>query len=147
VASSSNAAFLQEAFVTQRGGRYVIPLKSDFKGRIPGIIHDQSASGATVFVEPLSTVGLNNRWRELQLEEEREVQRILAGLSNTVAEEGQFIERTVESLAELDLAFAKAKYAEEIEGVEPKLVAFRKVAADFHPGSSIQLVKAPSPAD
>jgi DNA mismatch repair protein MutS2 len=145
VASSSNAAFLQEAFVTQRGGRYVIPLKSDFKGRIPGIIHDQSASGATVFVEPLSTVGLNNRWRELQLEEEREVQRILAGLSNLVAEEGKFIERTVESLAELDLAFAKAKYAEEIEGVEPKLVAFRKVAGDLHPGSSIQLIKARHP--
>ncbi len=151
VASSSNAAFLQEAFVTQRGGRYVIPLKSDCKGRIPGIVHDQSASGATVFIEPISTVGLNNRWRELQLEEEREVQRILAGLSNTVAEEGEFIKRTVEALAELDLAFAKAKYAEEIEGVEPKLVAFRKVAdlgsghGGLHPGSSIQLIKARHP--
>ncbi len=145
VASSSNAPFLQEAFVTQRSGRYVIPLKSDFKGRIPGIVHDQSASGATVFIEPLSTVGLNNRWRELQLEEEREVQRILAGLSNTVAEEGEFIQRTVESLAELDLAFAKARYAEEIEGVEPKLVAFRKVAGGLHPGSSIQLIKARHP--
>jgi len=145
VASSSNADFLQEAFVTQRGGRYVIPLKSDFKGRIPGIVHDQSASGATVFIEPLSTVGLNNRWRELQLEEEREVQRILAGLSNLVAEEGEFIERTVESLAELDLAFAKARYAEEIEGIEPKLVTFRKVAGGLHPGSSIQLIKARHP--
>ncbi len=145
VSSSSNAPFLQEAFVTQRGGRYVIPLKSDFKGRIPGIVHDQSASGATVFIEPLSTVGLNNRWRELQLEEEREVQRILAGLSNLVAEEGKFIQRTVEALAELDLAFAKARYAEEIEGVEPKLVAFRKVAGGLHPGSSIQLIKARHP--
>ncbi len=151
VASSSNAPFLQEAFVTQRGGRYVIPLKSDFKGRIPGIVHDQSASGATVFIEPLSTVKLNNRWRELQLEEEREVQRILAGLSNLVAEEGKFIQRTVEALAELDLAFAKARYAEEIEGVEPKLVAFRKVAGlgsgygGLHPGSSIQLIKARHP--
>ena len=145
VSSSSNAPFLQEAFVTQRGGRYVIPLKSDFKGRIPGIVHDQSASGATVFIEPLSTVKLNNRWRELQLEEEREVQRILAGLSNLVAEEGEFIKRTVEALAELDLAFAKARYAEEIEGVEPKLVAFRKVAGGLHPGSSIQLIKARHP--
>lgn len=145
VASSSNAAFLQDAFVTQRGGRYVIPLKSDCKGRIPGIVHDQSASGATVFVEPLSTVGLNNHWRELQLEEEREVQRILAGISNLVAEEGKFIKRTVEALAELDLAFAKARYAEEIEGVEPKLMAFRKVADGLHPGSSIQLIKARHP--
>ncbi|TEU10374.1 MAG: endonuclease MutS2, partial [Anaerolineales bacterium] len=124
---------------------YVIPLKADFKGRIPGIVHDQSASGATVFIEPISTVALNNRWRELQLEEEREVQRILAGLSNLVAEEGEFIKRTVEALAELDLAFAKAKYAEEIEGVEPKLVAFRKVAGGLHPGSSIQLIKARHP--
>jgi len=145
VSASSNAAFLQEAFVTQRGGRYVIPLKADFKGRIPGIVHDQSASGATIFIEPLSTVGLNNRWRELQLEEEREVQRILAGLSNLVAEEGEFIERTVEALAEFDLAFAKARYAEEIEGVEPKLVAFRKMTDGLHPGSCIRLIKARHP--
>ncbi|MEE8162830.1 MAG: endonuclease MutS2 [Anaerolineae bacterium] len=145
VSSPSNAPFLQEAFVTQRSGRYVIPLKAGFKGRIPGIVHDQSASGATLFIEPLSTVEVNNRWRELQLEEEREVQRILAGLSNLVAEEGEFIKRTVEALAELDLAFAKAKYAEEIAGVEPKLVAFRKVAEGLHPGSSIQLIKARHP--
>ena len=153
VSSPSNAAFLQEAFVTQRGGRYVIPLKADFRGRIPGIVHDQSASGATLFIEPLATVELNNRWRELQLEEEREVQRILAGLSNLVAEEGEFIQRTVEALARLDLAFAKARYAEEIEGVEPRLVAFRpvlsvaegKVAGGLHPGTSIQLIKARHP--
>jgi len=145
VSSPSSAPFLQEAFVTQRGGRYVIPLKTDFKGRIQGIVHDQSASGATIFIEPLSTVELNNRWRELQLEEEREVQRILAGLSNLVAEEGEFIERTVETLAKLDLAFAKAQYAEEIGGVEPKLVAFKKVAGGLHPGSSIQLIKARHP--
>ncbi|MCK4470468.1 MAG: endonuclease MutS2, partial [Anaerolineae bacterium] len=97
------------------------------------------------FIEPLSTVALNNRWRELQLEEEREVQRILAGLSNLVAEEGKFIKRTVEALAELDLAFAKARYAEEINGVEPKLVAFRRVADGLHPGSGIQLIKARHP--
>ncbi len=145
VSSPSNARYLQEAFVTQRGGRYVIPLKAEFKGRIEGIVHDQSASGATLFIEPLSTVGLNNRWRELQLEEKREVERILAGLSNLVAEEGKFIKRTVEALADLDLAFAKAKYAEQIEGVEPKLVAFRETADGQHPGSSIQLIQARHP--
>jgi len=145
VSSASNAAFLQESFVTQRSGRYVIPLKADFKGRIPGIVHDQSASGATLFIEPLSTVELNNSLRELQLEEEREVQRILAGLSNLVAEEGEYIRRTVEALAELDLAFAKARYAEEIEGVEPQLVTFRKMGDRLHPGSSIQLIKARHP--
>ena len=161
VSSPSSAPFLQEVFITQRGGRYVIPLKADFKGRIPGIVHDQSASGATLFIEPLATVELNNSLRELQLEEEREVQRILAELSNLVGEEGEFIQRTVEALAELDLAFAKARYAEEIEAVEPKLVAFRpvlsrspersegvaegKVASGLHPGSTIQLIKARHP--
>jgi DNA mismatch repair protein MutS2 len=153
VASPANASFLQEPLVTQRGGRYVIPLKADFKGRVPGVVHDQSASGATLFIEPLATVELNNRWRELQLEEEREVERILAGLSALVAEEGAFIERSVQVLAELDLAFAKARYANEIQGVEPQLAPFKLVRAKGrraapgvqHPGSTIQLQKARHP--
>ena len=153
VASPANASFLQEPLVTQRGGRYVILLKAEFKGRIPGVVHDQSASGATLFIEPLATVELNNRWRELQLEEEREVERILAALSALVAEEGAFIERTVQVLAELDLAFAKARYANEMQGVEPQLVPFKVVRAKGprpassvqHPGSIIQLQKARHP--
>jgi len=153
VASPANASFLQEPLVTQRGGRYVIPLKADFKGRIPGVVHDQSASGATLFIEPLATVELNNRWRELQLEEEREVQRILADLSALVAEEGAFIERTVQVLAELDLALAKARYANETRGVEPRLVPFKAARAKGpkaapsvqHPGSTIQLQQARHP--
>jgi len=167
VASPTNASFLQESLVTQRGGRYVIPLKADFKGRISGVVHDQSASGATLFIEPLATVELNNRWRELQLEEEREVERILADLSALVAEEGAFIERTVQVLAELDLAFAKANYANEIQGVEPQLVPFhqwnrsrriwnpphkvvrakgqRPASSVQHPGSTIQLQQARHP--
>jgi DNA mismatch repair protein MutS2 len=124
VTSPETAPYLQEPFVTQRGGRYVIPLNADFKGRIPGIVHDQSASGATLFIEPLFTVELNNRWRELQLEEEREVRRILTWLSRLVGEEAPLIRRTVETLAELDLAFAKARYAEEIRGITPKLIEF-----------------------
>ena len=73
VASPGNSHFLQEKIITERHGRYVIPLKADFKGRIPGVVHDQSASGATLFIEPLATLELNNRWRELQIEEEKEV--------------------------------------------------------------------------
>jgi DNA mismatch repair protein MutS2 len=156
VASPAHASFLQEPFVTQRSGRYVIPLKVEFKGRIPGIVHDQSASGATLFIEPLSTVELNNRWRELQLEEEREIERILAALSALVAEEEASIERTVQVLAELDLAFAKARYADEFQGVEPQLVLFKDSVGDLHPseaqgaigphpGSTIQLQKARHP--
>jgi DNA mismatch repair protein MutS2 len=122
IGSPGNAEFLQEPIITQREGRYVIPLKADFKGRIRGVVHDVSASGATVFVEPLSVVDLNNAWRELQLAEEQEINRILAGLSNLVAGSAVEIEWTVEALADLDLAFAKAQYADAIGATEPELV-------------------------
>ncbi len=150
LASSANASYLQEILITQRHGRYVIPLKANFKGRIPGIVHDQSSSGATLFIEPLATVELNNRWRELQLEEEREVERILAQLSALVAEEGPSIVRTVEALAEMDLAFAKARYTEDIKAVEAQLVPFKKLspaghAPLHHPGSVLRLINARHP--
>jgi DNA mismatch repair protein MutS2 len=121
VSDASNAPFLQEALVTQRGGRYVIPVKSDFKGRIPGVVHDQSASGMTLFIEPLATLELNNEWRELQLAEEREVRRVLTALSGLVGAEADSIVRTVEAIARFDLALAKAKYAEATRSVEPQI--------------------------
>lgn len=119
--SSQTSRYLQEALITQREGRYVVPLRAEFKGKIPGIIHDQSASGATLFIEPMSTVELNNRWRQLQLEEEEEIRKILAALSELVSQQGRLINHSVAALADLDLAFAKAKYAEAIDGVEPIL--------------------------
>ncbi|HEY4689625.1 MAG TPA: endonuclease MutS2 [Anaerolineae bacterium] len=115
--------YLQEAIITQRGGRYVIPIKAEFKGRIPGIVHDQSASGATLFIEPLATVEMNNHWRELELKEEREVQKILYELSQAVGAREAIIAGTVEALAEIDLIFAKAKYADATRSVEPLLRA------------------------
>lgn len=118
-----NGPYLQEALLTQRGGRYVIPIKAEFKGRIPGIVHDQSASGATLFIEPLSTVELNNKWRELQLKEEREVQKVLHDLSQIVGAEAAPIARTVEALAEIDVIFARARYADATRSVEPALRA------------------------
>ncbi len=148
VVSPEVAPFLQEPLVTQRHGRYVIPLRAEFKGRVPGLVHDQSASGATLFIEPLATVELNNQWRELQLQEEQEVDRILLGLTDLVAEEAPFIQQTVEALAELDLIFAKARYAEAIRGVEPHLVPFRQHRKDEavpHPGSVIELWQARHP--
>ena len=111
VTSGENAQYLQEPLVTERNGRFVIPLKVDFKGRIPGIIHDQSASGATLFIEPLVTVELNNEWHELQLAEKREIERILAELSRMVGEVAQPIASNVVALAELDLALAKGHYS------------------------------------
>jgi len=154
VTGSETGGFLQESLVTQRGGRYVIPLKSEFKGRIQGLVHDQSASGATLFIEPLATVELNNTWRELQLEEDREVRRILAELTDLVAEESPLIARTVRILAELDLIFAKGKYAEEIRASEPTLADFAPKPArsdrlggelPAHPGSRIRLFRARHP--
>jgi len=120
--SPQNLPFLQEPLITQREGRYVIPLKADFKGRIRGIVHDRSSSGATIFIEPLSVVELNNAWRELQLAEQQEVNRILTHLSGHIAERATEIEQTVEALAELDLAFAKAKYADALNATAPELV-------------------------
>ncbi len=121
VTTAGNQPYLQEPIVTQRQGRYVIPLRAEFKGRIPGLVHDQSGSGATLFIEPLAVVDLNNRWREAELAEQEEIRRILSALSETVAAEAGPIQRTVEALGDLDFIFAKGRYAHEIRGVEPEL--------------------------
>ncbi len=114
VTSAQYAQFLQEPIVTERNGRYVIPLRVEFKGRIKGIVHDQSASGQTLFIEPLQTVDLNNEWQELQLAERQEVLRILRQLSLSVGHAADDIIATVGALAALDLAFAKARLSYEM---------------------------------
>ncbi|RPI58265.1 MAG: endonuclease MutS2, partial [Chloroflexi bacterium] len=125
LANPRNAPYLQEALLTQRGGRYVIPIKAEFKGRIPGIVHDTSASGATLFIEPLSAVEMGNRWRELQIEEGKEIERILADLASRVADLADELTWTVEALADLDLAMAKGRYANLLDATEPELIPFR----------------------
>ncbi len=119
---SKTAQMLQDTIITQRDGRYVIPLRSEFKGQIKAIVHDQSASGATLFVEPLAVVELNNTYKEIQLAERDEVRRVLAEVSTQVGAQAVEIVSGVDALAEIDLAFAKAKYAEELHGSEPILV-------------------------
>jgi DNA mismatch repair protein MutS2 len=136
--------FLQEPIITQRSGRYVIPLKADSKGRIPGVVHDESASGATLFIEPLATLELNNLWRELQLEEEREVNRILRELTALVGEQELGISSTLRALTSLDLAFAQGRYSIAIRGTEPRFVPFRPRDSK-HPGSAIRLIQARHP--
>jgi DNA mismatch repair protein MutS2 len=140
--SPRNAPFLQEILITQREGRYVIPLKAEFKGRIRGVVHDRSVSGATLFIEPLASVELNNTLRELQIREEQEIQRILADLSAHVSSCGDEIEHTVEAVADLDLAFAKARYAETLDATAPNLVPLKETQA---PNSTIQLFQARHP--
>lgn len=143
--SGTNAPYLQEAIITTRNGRYVIPIKADFKGRIPGIVHDSSSSGATLFIEPLATVELNNEYRERQLDEEKEIRRILQALTDEVGRQSEYIVRTVEVMAYLDMTLAKARYAEELNAVEPVLLPFRphstggRKASVEHPGSTIFL--------
>ena len=124
---SSTASKLQDAVITQRDGRYVIPLRAEFKGQIKAIVHDQSSTGATLFVEPLAVVELNNAFREAQIAERDEVRRVLAELSAQVGELAGEIVPGVAALAELDLAFAKAKYAEAVHGSEPVLHAMLNV--------------------
>ena len=146
--SPDSARYLQEPLITQRSGRYVIPLKAEFKGRIKGIVHDQSSSGATLWIEPLATVEYNNRWRELQLEEEDEIRRILLALTDMIGHESPYIVRTVETLARLDLILAKARYAEAIKATAPKLVGFRQMPPRDglqHPGSTLRLPEARHP--
>lgn len=118
--------YLQDALVTQRQGRYVIPVRSEYKGNIDGIVHDQSASGATLFVEPLKVVQQNNAVRELELQEDKEVRRILTQLTELVADEADYIARNVGVLAQLDLIFAKAKYGYQLDATVPEVVDFRK---------------------
>ena len=126
LSSSQYSSMIQEAIITMRDGRYVIPIKADFKGQMRGIIHDSSASGQTVFMEPLAIVDLNNRWRELQMAEREEIERVLLALAGKVGLHSDEIVAAVGALAELDLAFAKARYANALRATRPRL---------FEPGS------------
>ncbi|MCI0394096.1 MAG: Smr/MutS family protein [Chloroflexi bacterium] len=141
--NSSQNEYLQEPTITTRGGRYVVPLKANYKGRIRGIVHDQSNTGATLWIEPLNTVELNNEFRSLQLAEEEEIQRILAELSAIVAVHGEAIKRIVERLAELDLVFARARYASVTRAVRPEFVPWRSAPPPRAPKHANQRVKEP----
>lgn len=115
----SNSKYLQDSLYTMRGDRYVLPVKAEYKGQVPGLVHDQSSTGATLFIEPMSLVNLNNEIKELKLKEKAEIERILMELSNKVYEEIDIIESNYKILTELDFIFAKAKYSSSINGICP----------------------------
>jgi DNA mismatch repair protein MutS2 len=119
--STQFTRMIQEPIVTVRSGRYCIPIRSEFKGEFRGIVHDSSASGATVFMEPFGVVEINNEIRETRAAEEREVRRILARLSAMVGAETETILSTIDVLARLDLIFARAALADSMEAVEPDI--------------------------
>ncbi|MFN3372695.1 MAG: endonuclease MutS2, partial [Chloroflexus sp.] len=123
--SSTLANALQEPIVTVRNGRYVIPVKASHRREVRGLVHDQSGSGATLYIEPMAVVELNNRWRELQSAEAEEVQRILSALSEQVGSAASAITNAVNTLAALDLAFALARYAIATRSIAPEIVDWR----------------------
>lgn len=121
VTSQDTAKHLQDTVVTMRGDRYVVPVKSESKGKFQGIVHDMSASGQTVYIEPMAVVNLNNELRTLYIEEDREIKRILEELSAKVAEVAEELMGNEEILKELDFIFAKGQMSIEMDGQAPIL--------------------------
>ncbi len=131
--SSSQAKYLREAIITMRGGRFVVPVKSEHKNDIPGLVHDVSGSGSTFFIEPMGVVNANNELRELQAKEQKEIERILAELSADCASFRADIEDDYRTLIALDCIFARAKLSSVMGCMEPVL------------GDHIELIKARHP--
>ncbi|MDE7312021.1 MAG: endonuclease MutS2 [Eubacterium sp.] len=118
--NSTTRSYLQDAVITMRNGRYCLPVRAEYKNQISGMIHDQSSSGSTLFIEPASIVNLNNELKELYLKEQEEIDRIIADLSNQVAGSSETLLSNYKLLTTLDFIFAKAKLAQEHNGVAPE---------------------------
>lgn len=117
---NANRSYLQDAVITMRDGRYCLPVKSEYKNQVPGMVHDQSATGSTLFIEPMSIVKLNNEMRELEIREQKEIEAVLADLSNQAAPHTETLKTNMELLAQLDFIFAKAALARRFKCSAPK---------------------------
>lgn len=117
--NGSARTYLQDAVVTQRNGRFCLPVKAEYRGQVPGMIHDQSSTGSTLFIEPMSVVRLNNDLRELEIKEEKEIEIVLANLSSLVAAETDALNDNILLLTELDFIFARAQLSLFYRGSEP----------------------------
>ena len=102
-----------------RNGRYCIPVKAEYKGQVPGMIHDQSSTGSTLFIEPMAVVKLNNDMRELELQEQKEIEAVLASLSEQIAAEREAVSLNLTLMVQLDFIFARAALAMDMNGSEP----------------------------
>ncbi len=121
ISSPSYAKVLQETIITQRDGRFVVPVKAEQKGNLPGLVHDISSSGATVFVEPMGVVQANNEYVELEAKEQKEIERILAELSAEAAAHREDIQWDYDALVHLDLIFARGELSYQMDGVRPEV--------------------------
>ena len=117
--NTTTRSYLQDTVITMRDGRYCLPIKAEAKSLVPGMIHDQSSTGSTLFIEPMAVVNLNNEYKELQLREQEEIEVILAGLSNLTASYATQLLANYELLTELDFIFARAAFAQTYNGVAP----------------------------
>lgn len=131
----SQRTYLQDAVITMRNGRYCLPVKQEHKGSVTGMVHDQSATGSTVFIEPAAVVKLNNELRELEIAETKEIEKVLATLSNLCAPEMDILLQNLQILTNLDFIFAKAAFSRAYQGSEP----------DFNTKGIIHLKKARHP--
>ena len=118
--NGSARTYLQDAVITQRNGRFCLPVKAEYRSQVPGMIHDQSSSGSTLFVEPMAVVKLNNDLRELEIREEKEIEIVLATLSAQVSEQSEPLNYNVLLLSELDFIFARAQLSRSYNGTEPE---------------------------
>ncbi len=121
IRSAAFQKYLQDPIITVRGDRYVLPVKAEYRGAVPGLVHDQSSSGATLFIEPMAAVEMGNELRQWEVKEQQEIQRILEGLSQEIAPFAQPLTETIDALAELDFIFAKGLLSRDMFAVTPKL--------------------------
>ena len=133
--NGSARAYLQDSVITQRDGRYCLPVKAEYRSQVPGMIHDQSASGQTIFVEPMAVVKLNNDIRTLQAEEKKEIEKILGELSASAGEQSEYLIEDIRILSELDFIFARAGLARKMNATMP----------DFNESGIVDLIRARHP--
>ena len=121
IRSSAYQKYLQDPILTMRNDRYVLPVKAEYRASVPGLVHEQSASGATLFIEPMAAVEMGNELKQWEAKEKQEIERILAALSAEVAPYAVQLKENLELLAELDFAFAKGLLSRDMSGVTPKM--------------------------